>query len=616
VYGKNRQSIVSRVITFLCDSVHSVHGDCDIYVNQRYDTGLSDRPIVLENVAFLLHGIVFPWDISIDELSDTYGDYLKMLLNRYKGRYHEIPLGFRNGSYAGIVVDENERVVYAYTSFLNSFPLYYAQIDGCLVISSDYSIVSKATCSSLEHLSVGLFEYYTYGTNLSEFTAVDRIKSIPKGAYLHFHEGQIDIEYYYVMPKEETPRPFEEYVDEFAELWESTIQSVHSEKFKYGIGLTGGIDSRLIYAALRNKSKPLLFTGSHPEHADYMLAKKLTDSEQLNNHVLEDYRTSDKLKGYAEYCCLSDNPLNCNSLNFVDQLYFREKNNLSYELFGLTEFLGGVYHYWDRRSMLHPLKMSMPIKHHSFNSNVMSPNQLITLGLRNSSLKSESSYFDKNIASRLSSIYDDLSVSLRTQIGDVQSVESYLERFRHVHKMANLLTWSILPGRIFNEHVSPSMNIEMTDFACKIPLEFRDSRRILLSYLKRFKPKEAKHVLSGYIFSANSPWIMYKMLSPYIKVLNSMGITVPYLQWYIKRNDYKSISNMSEIYQLQKYVCTESKFLHQNFHHDIMLNLYQDKSKLMRLYNVALLEIQMSHGQDYLKDYLFNIISFIRRDKN
>jgi hypothetical protein len=110
------------------------------------------------------------------------------------------------------------------------------------------------------------------------------------------------------------------------------------------------------------------------------------------------------------------------------------------------------------------------------------------------------------------------------QIITDHTVETYLEQFRHIHKMANLLTWSRLPGRSFNERISPSMNIELTDFTARIPLRLRENRKILLAYLKQYHPDFAQFVLSGSVFNAKAPWLIHKMFDPYIKAFNAKGL--------------------------------------------------------------------------------------------
>jgi len=201
------------------------------------------------------------------------------------------------------------------------------------------------------------------------------------------------------------------------------------------------------------------------------------------------------------------------------------------------------------------------------------------------------------------------------QIGICYDDETFLERFRHIHKMSNLLGWSVLCKRRINEILSPSMNIEMTNFACKIPLELRDSRKIELSYLKRFHPETSKFVLSGYIFSANSPWIIYKLLSNYIKSLNAIGIKIPFFQWYIKSNNFLKSRTSPEIKEFQKKICSSASIIKDSIFNRLFLQYSNDSMRLLRLFNIAMLQMRLEKGEDNLKEFLVEQLNNIRANK-
>ena len=613
-YGGNSNEICQKMDSYVGTGVtHTSLNNCDLYVNQRYYTGLPDRPVWNNKIALLLHGIAFPWDISIDELAEDPEPYLKKVIAKYKGELHNIARGFRNGSYAGVVIDDEEKCLYAFTCFLNSIPVYYSLYQGNLILSTDFYLIAHLTNSQIDKLTPGLVEYYVQGTNLSSATALEHIKAIPKGAFLKYKDQKLEIGYYYVMPREDSTREFDDWVDEFALLWESTMQSLHSERFRYGLGLTGGVDSRLIFSAIKDKQAPLYYTGSHPKHPDYLLAKKITEAFGLENHILEDYRNVDKLKGYAEYTYLGDNPLHRNSLYFMGQLDFRIDNKLVYEFSGLSEFLGGVYHYRDRRNVLDTIRMMKPVSQKKIKTrNDQDLYHLIRLGLRNAIYLADLDYMDEGSEGAFSNVVDSILKSVNKQIGEVVFEEEYLERFRHIHKMANLLSWKILGNRRFLEHLSPSMNIELTDFACRIPLKFRDSRRLLLAYLRRYQPQTAKIVLSGNIFSANSPWILYKSSSYIMKSLNHLGIKIPLLQWYIRKHNYITIDNLPEIYEFQRSICAESEFVNSSPLRKVIDRYPLDKTRLMRVFNIAILEKKLLMSEESLREYLLEKADQIR----
>lgn len=604
----------------LSKSLHKKLGICEkivdshhivVFENQCYDTGLPKIPVQHTGVTLHFHGIIFPKQHSIDYLAGYRESVVKKIIDQNRTDLSKVPFSLANGSYVGFAVDHKSNKLIAFTSFLNSIPFYYAQHEGCIVLSTDLEVLAKTLGFKYE-LNDGIIEYYANGTNLSDKTAFTGIKCIPKGGILEYYDGNIETSFYYKMPTEISKLSFNEHLEQFAELWENTLKSVHSNVFKYGLGLTGGLDSRLILAALPDRSLPLLFTGSHPNHPDVILAKHITEELGLSNHVMEDYRKSNMLEGYAKFSAMADNPFHCSSLHIHDQMQFRKDQGFVYEFAGLTEFLGGVYHYSDRRSIGNSFKMALPPITKRLSLGRESKLKILSLVLRNNVLSHDIGLLSTNALSSFENTQLHSFDILYDQIGHVQTEEAVLERFRHVHKMSNLLGWVALPGRRYNELLSPSMNIEMTDFTCRIPLSHRDSRRILLTYLRKFKPELARFVLSDYIFSANSPWLLYKLLSPYIKGFNHLGFKIPYFQWYIKKRNYYTLRADTRVYAFQEAICKESDIIMKTEFSNLLEKHKSDRNRLMRLYNIALFEKKMQMSEEELFNYLCGILDTVK----
>lgn len=613
VFGESRDSVSQRIPNLLSES-YVQHNDsyADIF-RVGDDTALvKDSYTHYNGVSLVIHGVVFfngsesgPSTILMRELDKS---------NQSRDLRH-LPLAIDNGSYVAVCSDPTQKAAYAFTSFLNSVPLYYTSIDNCLVLSSNLSVLRRLHKQEMDHLDHGVREYYALGTILSCDTGIKGIQSIPKGACLRYSEGRIEQGYYYTMPAQEEGPSLSAWVDVFAEKWDHTIGLIQSTSHKYGLGLTGGVDSRLILAGMKDRLTPLFFTGSNPDHPDWLLSNHITRRLGINNHVLEDYTHSDKLRGYASYCALPDNPLNLNHMYYMDKLMFRVQNGLAFELIGLTEFLGGVYHYRDRRSVIDTLKMSGPLKKHPLNRDIESIARLMILGLRNQILDRDISDITGEKWSLQTKLVEIASVII-PQLGELVDEESFLERFRHVHKMANLLTWSHLANRRYLECFSPSMNIGLTDLACRIPLRYRDSRRLLFAYLKKYHPELAMFPLTGYGFTPNDPWIMFKLLGPQIKVLNHLGLKIPGKQWYLRKGSFQDIESMPEVYEFQKRVCHRSLFLNETGLGAVLRRFPSDNLRLMRCFNIALLELSGSLNDQAMSRYLLDQMEEVIQTKN
>jgi len=70
---------------------------------------------------------------------------------------------------------------------------------------------------------------------------------------------------------------------------------------------------------------------------------------------------------------------------------------------------------------------------------------------------------------------------------------------------------------------------------------------------------------------------------------------------------------MPEIYRLQKSVCLDSHFISTTPLAKILETKPDNRARLIRLYNMAILEKRLLHGEDGLRDYLLEKVEEVRR---
>lgn len=610
VYGNNRAGIRNRILSIVGKNIaHNKAKRCDIYINQVYETGVPDYLVWNGKKAIQLHGIVFPWNCTIDDFAKEPAPCLRKTLKEYEGRYEEIGKGFRNGSYTGIVLDEDSDEFFAFTCFLNTIPIYYCIYDECLIVSSDLYLIGRITDRSLDNVTTGMIEYYIQGLYLTNNSPIAGVSCLAPGAYLRHKNGKIKVDYYYTLPPEDHSLTFEYCLDEFSTKWESNLRGVSSSKYKHGLGLTGGFDSRIILAALEDRKRPLYFTGSSKDHPDFIIASHIARKLELDNHVLEDYAedtSDDSLMGYADYCVMSDNPTRINSFSYKQQLDFRSSKGLVYELRGGTEFVGGCSYFTERRTSLYAIRKSLPLRLHKYENDYLHFKKLISYAL-GEGFESDVIKVDKSAYNLYESNLANVENVITKQINPNGSQEAFMERFRCIYIMSNLHIGNALGGRRVREFFAPGICIELMDVAARIPLKHKENRKILFAYLKNFHPELANIVTRGYVFTPSHPWILFKILAPYIVDLNHLGIRIPALQWYLKKEYLKRRSDYTKQYMMQKMVCDRSPIIKDTILGKIYKNTPEDKTRLMRLFNIALLELRMRTGEEGSKQFLHDI---------
>lgn len=612
IYGSNRAAIVNKASSMVGNAVrHSVTSKCDIYINQVYDTGVPDELVWDGKRAIQLHGIVLPYEQTLDEFASEPVTYLRRTLIDYKGRYNEVGKAFRNGSFAGIVLDEDTDELYAFTCFLNTIPLYYCVEDGCLIVSSDYYLIASLIESTLDDLHPGLLEYYIHGLNISDDGVLPGIKHLGPGTCLIHKKSSIKTDLYFCLSKEDPSRSFTECLDEFSEKWESNIQGWSSSKFRYGLGLTGGFDSRIILAALTNREEAVLFTGPDNIHPDYLLANHLTRKLGLTNHVLEEHTSGDYLKGYADFCSMKDNPTSSNYIYYKQQLDFRASHGLAYELRGGTEFIGGCSYFTSRNTMTYSLKKALPIIQHEYRGDIEHFRELVTFSIGNG-FANDVIDINKSSFNGYLDNFEHASADIVKQMNPNGSQEAFLERFRCIYVMNTQHIGSRLGGRRVCELLAPGIGIELMEVASRIPLKHKENRKLIIAYLKTRHPELSKTVTRGSVFPPTYPWILFKTTFPFVNDLNAIGIKIPLIQWYMKKEHLRRKHDYREQHNLQRIVCADSPFVRDTWLEKMIHDHPHDESRLMRVFNLALLHKRLQLGEEGLKQYLADKVVHVR----
>lgn len=612
IYGSDRSNVVKKATSLVGEGAkHRKTNNCDIFINQVYDTGVPDDLVWDGKRAILLHGIALPNGLTLDEFAAEPSHYLKQVLIDFQGRYQETGKAFRNGSFAGIVIDEFTDELYAFTCFLNTIPLYYCHQDGCLVVSSDFYLIASLIGSDLDESHPGLVEYYIHGLMISDDSVLPSIKHLGPGTCLVCNSSTIKTTQYFSLSKEDPSLSFKRCLDEFSEKWESNILGLSSSKYKYGLGLTGGFDSRIILAALRNREEAVLFTGPDKNHPDYLLANHITRRLGLDNHVLEEHTSGDYLRGYADFCVMKDNPTSSNYIYYRQQLDFRASHGLAYELRGGTEFIGGCSYFTSRNTMTYSLKKALPIIQHEFRGDINHFRELVSYSIGKGFVSDVRDMSESSYQSYLDNI-EHASKKIVQQINPNGSQEAFLERFRCIYVMNTQHIGSRLGGRRTCELLAPGIGIELMEVASRIPLKHKENRKLIIAYLKTKHPELSKIVTRGSIFPPSYPWILFKTTFPFVNDLNAIGIKIPLIQWYMKKEHLRRKHDYREQHCLQRLVCADSPFVRDTWLEKMIHNHPHDDSRLMRVFNLALLHKRLQLGEEGLKQYMTEKVSDVR----
>ena len=71
---------------------------CTYFVNNIYYSGLPDKPIITDKIELFLQGLIFPYNVTLDEFIEQPERYLKEMIEKHKNDLTKIPYYIRNGS--------------------------------------------------------------------------------------------------------------------------------------------------------------------------------------------------------------------------------------------------------------------------------------------------------------------------------------------------------------------------------------------------------------------------------------------------------------------------------------------------------------------------------------
>lgn len=186
-----------------------------------------------------------------------------------------------NGVFCGLLMDLRSDTTILFNDRYGLGRIYYHQVGPSFYFSSQAKSLLTALPKLRQIDSVGLAEQFSNGCVLQERSLFTNVSLLPGGSCWEFHRGRLT----------ERARYFDRTIwedvratsaDEFARRLEETLLEVvpqyATERDEIALSLTGGIDSRIILAAIRPKTGALpcyTFGGAYRDSEDVKTARQV-----------------------------------------------------------------------------------------------------------------------------------------------------------------------------------------------------------------------------------------------------------------------------------------------------------------------------------------------------
>ncbi|MEM4782015.1 MAG: asparagine synthase-related protein, partial [Halalkalicoccus sp.] len=260
----------------------------------------------------------------------TDAEYCARLYEQYGVEF----VTYLNGEFVILVSDAAAGTATLCTDRLGSRPVFYARTpDDGFVFSSRIQSLARHPAVETE-FDRYLHEYFAFERVLGTRTPLSGIEKLPPASRtrIDVSTGESETTVYWRPEYRPLDRSYSYFVREFAELFEQAVADRTPEDAEYGVLMSGGIDSRLIAAALERSA-----TGYHMnewENREAEIAREISD---LAGHEFEFLRRD---RDYQERA-LGRNPPHMSFISSFDQ---GQATNFREELAGDVDVLmSGLY---------------------------------------------------------------------------------------------------------------------------------------------------------------------------------------------------------------------------------------------------------------------------------
>lgn len=203
-------------------------------------------------------------------------------------------LNYLNGQFAIAIWDTQTQTLFLARDRVGVRPLFYTQTGGALIFGSEIKAILADPRTQAEIDPVSLEQVFTFWSVQSPQTIFKNIREVPPGHYLLTRQGEVTIAPYWQLnfpPEEVLPtHTLDSYVEEFRSLLIDAAKIRLRADVPVGAYLSGGIDSSVIAAIIRNYSQTHLDTFSiaftDPDFDESMYQYQMADHLGTEHQVI------------------------------------------------------------------------------------------------------------------------------------------------------------------------------------------------------------------------------------------------------------------------------------------------------------------------------------------
>ncbi len=181
-----------------------------------------------------------------------------------------------NGSFCLVIYNIDNHELLLVNDRFSSQPLFYHLTDKkTFLFGTQLSSILQSSEVPRELNMGAIFEFFTFLQVWGTKTFYKDIKLLPPATVLHYQDGNISFEPYWEMKYKEEKHPEGYYVDELATAIKKAVERRMRGNYRFGLLLSGGLDSRMILAA--SDKQIVCFTFGDFKNREVNIAKRIAN---------------------------------------------------------------------------------------------------------------------------------------------------------------------------------------------------------------------------------------------------------------------------------------------------------------------------------------------------
>jgi asparagine synthase (glutamine-hydrolysing) len=278
------------------------------------------QPIFNENrtICIFMYGKIYNYEREVNELKNRghkftiYND-AEFCLHSYE-EYGKDFVNSLNGSFVLAIYDLKHREIIIANDRYGLRPLYYAMNSGKLLFASEVKAILEDSRFSKELNDETIAEFFAFqGEIVSNKTFFKGIEVLPPASVFTYDGSSISIEKYWDFNyKPDYSLSEDEITDRLVQTFKEAVDIRMKDNLRYGVALSGGLDSRSIVGAMNKDRRQDLVTVTFGIRGcdEAKIAEDISRKADMR-HMFVEIDSDEVITPYSEHGVFITDGMNC-----------------------------------------------------------------------------------------------------------------------------------------------------------------------------------------------------------------------------------------------------------------------------------------------------------------